>query len=603
MATERVLVRSVTAGQTFNGITGETSGGYFPVPTQNARSYKSGTTVGRFGFGVQGRKGIAMALVKVRVYGPVVAGDRVEIRSGISGETPLGDRDNQPVGTTADGPVEPLQLPQNQLLEVFDLVNNFTDAGWHRLGPTDAICVYHAAAPDGDTVELLIVEGDESELGAIEGCNDCACDCRVDTLTVLGTSEGTGPIAPWECDISIILEPLIASTAFTLPAAGGMTPGATAFIRRGTGRPWCRVKAAPGETINGVLEPSGIIFQDDDKGVLFRLTSSGWIANDLIPQLTPQSLFAATVPVFYGNAVFNLHPPSNSVSLPSTTQIAQGQMLWLTNRSGRSGITVSVATAGENIDGVADAVIHLPNIGDTVLLLRDGADGWRSVWNRWDRAIQLETTASAALAIAAYRGTRSYELTAGNANIAVTLPASSAAFVGMRLYAYRTADGTITFDSGVGGRIVGAGLSAQTLVVDGSYNWGFLEFEGVNLAGSGIWSYHCCELTQARPTPITLTNATTVALAALTRDVTIQEVVCNAVGGNVDLPVLSGQANLKRLLKLFNSGTERLTINPTGGATINGAPGGIELPSFGGTEFQPDDLGNWHAIVGATLAP
>jgi hypothetical protein len=602
MTTERILVRNVIAGATFDGVTGETSRRYSPAPTQNTRSFKSGPTVGRFGFGAQGRKGLGMALVKVRVYGPIIAGDRVEIRSGISGDTPVGDRDNQPVGTTALGPVEPGQGPQDALLEVFDLANNFTDARWHRLGPTDAICIYHQAGPDGDTAELLIVEGDESELGALECGGACECDCFVPTVAVSGTHTGRTPIDPWSCDINLVLTPLHAGEMFTLPPAGGMTQGATAFVRRAAGSPWCVVTGGGGDPVNGRASPEGIVFEDDDRGVLFRLTANGWIASDNIPQLTPQSLAASVVPVFAGDAVFDLDPDTPDVQLPSTTDIAPGQMLWLTNRSSdRRPITLRLANPGtENLDGTLSASMNLPNVGDTALLLRDGARGWRSVWNLWDRDRPLQLNVTNPLALTTgWRGTQSYALSSADPNIDISLPLPNVTPVGCRVHAYRTDEGTLTFDAQGANRIVGAGASAQTLVVDGAHDWGFLEFEGTIGGGVGIWSYQCSGTAQARDT-IVLADNSPVPLAALARDVTIVMITCNAVGGTVTLPSIN-TADRPRVLKLMNNGTEELSIQPAPGCDINGVPAlSITLRPGTGVELQPFSTTRWHAGAGAT---
>lgn len=385
MATkQRMIVRSVIAGQTFNGVTSDTATGYFPVPTQNARSFKSGNTVGRFGFGLQGRKGIAPCLAKVRVYGTIQGGDRVEIHSGVSGDAPVGDRANDPVGTSATGPVELAQIPQNQPLQTFALTNNF-DGPWMMLGPTDAICVFHTAAVAGDTVEILILEGDPAELAAVQCCaQECDCsDCDIDTLEAEGGSEGNLELEAWDCEQSIVVSAGFAGQVVTLPLLTGMTLGAQAFVRREAGTPWFTLAAAAGEDINGVTSPAGIIFEDDDKGVLIRAAAGGWMATDIVPQLTPVLVAGAAITAWSGDKIFNLQTASATVTLPSTADIAPGQKAWITNRNVTNVLVTLVLDdpGTENIDQQVGGTIALPNIGDTVMLERDGSAGWRTTTN------------------------------------------------------------------------------------------------------------------------------------------------------------------------------------------------------------------------------
>lgn len=595
MSTSRILVRSVTANETFDGTTAETSLGYSPQPTANGRAFKSGATVGRFGFGVQARKGISSALCKVRVYGAVIAGDRVEIRSGLEGITPVGDRDYQPVGTAAAGPAEPGLEQQDVLLEVFDLHNNFTAAGWHRLGPTDAICVYHEASGDGDTVEILIVEGDEAELAALEAGPGpgCSGDCLVQTVTVLGPAA----IEPWECDLSVILLPRSAGNVFTLPPAAGMIQGATMFARREAGTPWCIVVGAGGETVNGRVDPEGVVFQDDDKGVLFRLTSAGWVANDIIPQLTPVEAAPGDLPAFAGNAVFDLG--QGAYTLPSTALIAEGQMVWLTNReaNGLASVISLSDPATENFNGDANESINLTNQGDTVLLVRDGGSGWRSVWNRWDRDYALTLYPENPVQLTSdWRGTRTYLLNSNDPDVIVELPLTP--LVGMRAHVCRDAEGTITFDAGAGNNIVRLGTQGQTLTVEGYNNWSFLEYEGF-----GIWSYRASGGNSQARGAMVITDAVAVPLQPLGRDVTILNIECNFALGNVTLPSIDA-IDVYRTLKIINSGTEALLVNPALGTTLNGIAGAVvTVPADGGgVELQPYNTAIWHVSVGATIA-
>lgn len=582
---------------TLNPKTANGFDGQFAVPTQNeGRTYVTlDAPVGRFNLRSLLRSA-SPALVRVKAV-TAPNGGTWQLRSASAGEQNATASIPYPAGPVG---VDSALVPAWTLTQQWGTVR--------QAGTTDAIAVTMGGSTGGGPaqIEIEVIElvGNLADLwlAAHAPCDcECASACEQPTITLALDNE-TYSIAAWECRENLNVTSEVPGAMLTLPLVGAVPTGAEIFISRRRGL-WFTVQAAAGEDINGIANGTGgLIFEDSDKGVLLTATVGGWNATDVIPQLAPVDINGA-IAVWAGNRIADLvYDEATIVALPSVALIAEGQMFWATNRSPNRSLITLTPSAGDNFDGTVNGEINLPNIGDTVLLIRDGDTGWRTVWSRWDRDQPLATNDDPAVVLlpAGWRGTRSFVLTNAAADVPVTLP--TAPPVGCRAHVYRTQAGTVTLDAGAGNLIVGAGASAQTLVHGDANNWAFLEFEGANGAGGNVWSYNCCETTQARPATIPLANNTPVAIGALTRDVTIQQVAANAVGANVTLPAITA-ADARRVLKVFNSGTQTLFINPAGGNNINGAAAAVELPPGGGTEFQVHSATIWHCNVAAALSP
>ncbi|MFY0540001.1 hypothetical protein [Nannocystis pusilla] len=188
-------------------------------------------------------------------------------------------------------------------------------------------------------------------------------------------------------------------------------------------------KAVSSEGINGVDAPDGVTFSSDAMAVLFMPTPDGWSATTAISDLVPTALPGpiGILPLEAGDHIYEVQPNLGVARLPETEAVAPGQVYWVSARD-NDGVTIQLGDpVNENIDGIVGASVRLTNRGDQAMFKRDGATGWRMVWNLYGRFVPLydQTDASENLATSypdGWPGTLSRVYSNVADNVDVTLP-------------------------------------------------------------------------------------------------------------------------------------------------------------------------------------
>lgn len=551
-------------------------GGSYPVPTQNQPRVATTLTapVGRFSIQSLLRAGNTAALVRVRCITPPEPGAYWQLRSAAAGEQ------------TDPPPINQILAPSKALTQE-----------WSApvcAGTTDAIVIFHA--PDtviaNPQIEIEVTEfaGDVAAayLAAKAQCCSGESCVAANRDEVLGSEESL-TLTPWECVLHLNVTAADAGTQVTLPLANVMASGASVLISR-RGGAWFRVVAADG--INGVVSPDGVIFESGAKAVLLQPTATGWSATDVIPDLAPVVVTTSPLGAFSGDAVRNIELIAGAVLVPpSTDLIAEGQTLYLTNTS-TSEVTVRLSDpVTENFDGLIGLEYVLANRGDTLVLKRDGATGWRTSYNLFGRDARMDSAPANPLALPGYRGRRSYRFDS-LAQVDITLPGNAVAYVGQQFHVSNANAGAIVVTAAAAQFIVGRGdVTATSVSLTRRDTWGYFEYEG-----SGIWSFQeCCDDTQDRLTRDVTTQNSPLAVPALVSDVTIVAVTSDANTNELTLPTLAGYPDGDhQVLKIVNVGTTfSITLTPAVlGQTINSLSSYV-LPAGEGVELQAFSATQW----------
>ena len=474
---------TILAPKTANGF-GATPA--MPVPSQNEPRLSATVAglLGRFswrsllrgagGVGTDPPGGNIAALVRVRCVTPPSPGDYLEQRSASASE--------QVAPPGMDQALTP-QIPLTQQWSapmVFD--------------PTDALAVRHISANEGPAQIVIEVAEFSGELYNLwvtqQGCCDCAGEidcCGEETRDVSITELDIGGVqlAPSAKSLTVNVTSEIPGGIVLLPLVGISIPGARIFVRRAPGSQWFRVAAAAG--INGFVAPDGILLDSDGEGVYFELTNgSGYTGNKAHRDLEPVPVTVSIAP-WSGTAVRAIQiSQDGNVMLPPAETVAEGQDIILTKeRDGQGGNAeaVLIPFTGEAIDSEVNKNIVSTNVGDTVVLTRDGATppGWRSRDNLFGRVSRIVDTANVPVFVigVAYRGVVAFRSNTGGQSI--SLPLSAVAPIGYtaRIFSTHALGGSVAAPDGT---LIGLGASGAAVAL-AQYVVRQFVYEG-----NGVWT-------------------------------------------------------------------------------------------------------------------
>lgn len=462
--------------RTFNGTT-EDPGKYKPPLNGNEPrciEVLPDEDTGRFPFHKLARPGTSGLIAYIRCHGEALGGDMIQVRSRKAGEG------------QALLPDDPPPLVDDALLESRPLTTTWSAP--FLIGPTDAFAII-ARSPRNVEFCLYDLEDEgfkswlQSPAAAIAAAFPPA-ERRIITTT--------GPILPWAGLLYASAQIEGTNNVLTLPSASSMKIGDRMSLDR-QGLDLFRVVPAAGDRINGLSDTDGarILFAEAHIGVIFeRVDADGWFATADAQGLTQENLnTAAGIPVFEGDAVFNLTlAAAGTFTLPSTTLIGVGQRVTL-NNLGPSGVQIVVADPlQETIDGAFGnnggilRDVQLPLAGDNVVLERVGEGpgaGWKTVDNRSNlnqRTID-EPNVNVPLN-QGWKGLRIYRLT-NAAAATLTLPPFAVTPQGCEILVRGTQQPPTVTTMIAGEFIVGGGVAPATNVVLPDTNtWLHLIFNG-----------------------------------------------------------------------------------------------------------------------------
>lgn len=407
--------------------------------------------VGRFIPGFLGRRREAHSLVRVWTDGPIADGDGLTVLGSAT------TTEANPASVTRRALTPITASPETST--VIELAP-FDDLGVKVVGDggEDSVVTCHVSILDLSSSEAFDWFKNKDQENGEDGC------CTFSSITVTG---GAQQLAAWTgvrfIDATITTGAGVQD--LTLPDGAGLEVGAKGVIVRNGGDPF-RVMG-DGAPINQADLADGIIFDADGLAVVFEWTGDSWTATyairDLAPQVVDDGDAPAEIPVFEGDKVFNLDLALNGpVLLPTAAEIAAGQQAILLNVGEQADLT---AKAGNDLNGVTEGVVPLPNAGDTALLYRHGGAGYRVI--RDTMGLAERPTVNVGTSVELTNGSSGkHHLVVDNADPAtVTLTPSADTKIGCRYSIVGLQDTvTVQVEDAANDLIVGLGASVTSVL-------------------------------------------------------------------------------------------------------------------------------------------